>query len=73
MLHNKPADYVAAKVDVLDDLGLHNRAEVERRLRIVEKSVVGNNLEAKIDRAARTMLFDFYDGDRTCAFVAGVV
>ena len=68
MVSYKPRDYVAAKVKVLDQLGLHNTEAVEERLRVVEREYAGKRVETRIDSVSRVLLSNFYNGDKTYAF-----
>lgn len=65
----KPDSYLNYKVSVLDDFGLHNKARVRADLKMaVRTNTTKTSEEYIIDRAARKMLEDYFEGDRFYAF-----
>lgn len=62
-------DYIAYKVKVLDQLGLHNSKKVEAYLyKASQGATTETSRNIRIDNAARQLLVDFYDGDKTYAY-----
>ena len=59
-------DYIKDKVKILSHIGLKNKAAVEAYLREKTANCTSKEqMEIKCDIAARSIIMNFYDGDRT--------
>ena len=62
-------DYLDYKVSVLKQLGLTNTNLTEKYLYNCSRNAPTENIRiTRIDNAARKILMDYYDGDRTYVF-----